>query len=185
MNTKNAPITSLLQLACSKPEHVVGNGGGALALALHCLMVREGFHVVDTTGAWRAEPFFYSGVVPRSVPWNLRDIRRIYRSYTTATAGQRRHSSYLPPLGWHGAYPDEWVFFYTKDGKANKFVLHCSLQASTRRMFVRANEEGNPENIQALGLQLDKYVPDPSRLRSNEWAGVLANERDLNEFFTK
>lgn len=77
------------------------------------------------------------------------------------------------------------MFFYTKDGKANKFVLHCSLQASSKRMFVQALEENNPGNIHNLGLQLDKYVPDPSRLKSSNWASVLANEHDLNDFFSR
>lgn len=51
INGKSAPVTSLLQLACPKPEYVAGgDGGGVLALALHCLMVRDGFHVIDTSG---------------------------------------------------------------------------------------------------------------------------------------
>ena len=35
-------LCSLLQRALHKPSSLQGNGGAALALALHCLMVREG-----------------------------------------------------------------------------------------------------------------------------------------------
>lgn len=44
-------VTALLQAALPKPAHIASSDGGAvLALALHTLMVREGFTVVDESG---------------------------------------------------------------------------------------------------------------------------------------
>ena len=36
---------------------------------------------------------------------------------------------------------------------------------------------------QTLGLSLDKYIPDPSRLKSTEWDGILTNEAALEHNF--
>lgn len=149
MSMSGSPLSQLLQVALPKPAYLSNtDGGAALALALHCLMIRDGYTVVDS--------------------------------------GQRvRHSVYMPPSDWNGRFKDEWVFKYTKDGKANKFTLHCSLQSQSKRMFVHASEEHNINNIQILGLQLENYVPDTSKLKSNQWSGVITNETSLVELFCK
>lgn len=148
---KQDTLTDLLALAVPKPAHIANSdGGAALALALHCLMVRDGFTVEEAA----------------------------------SSSGRRQRSSYAPPAEWNGRFSDEWVFSYTKDGKANKFVLHCSLQSASRRMYVHSSELGNLPNVQVLGLLVDNYVPDAKRLKSNEWAGVLQQEGKLVEMFS-
>lgn len=116
---KQDTLADLLQLAVPKPGYIAASGGAAaLALALHCLMTRDGFTVEGAT----------------------------------AGLGQKRPSSYTPPADWNGKFQDEWVFTYTKDGKANKFVLHCSLQAASNRMYIHCSELGNLGNVHVLGL---------------------------------
>jgi hypothetical protein len=89
-----------------------------------------------------------------------------------------------PPAGWHSKFKHEWVFSYTRPGKANKFVLHCSLQIQTNRMFVHASEPLNESNIQILGLSLDNYVPNPEPLSSGRWEeGVVQRADGLHEMF--
>lgn len=137
----------MLEAALPKPAHIATSDGGAvLALALHCLMVKEGFTVVDQSG-------------------------------------RKKHSVYCPPSDWNGIYLDQWVLVYTKDGYAHRFVLHCSLQVTTKRMFIHASEEGNQNNVCVLGLQLDNYVPDPTILKSNSWEDVVQNQVKLSELF--
>lgn len=148
---KQDSVTGLLALACPKPCHIASGGGGAvLALALHCLMVRDGF-------------------TPLGVP------------------PERCHSTYTPPPGWNGAYKDEWVFHYTKDGFANTFTLHCSLQLKSGKMFVHASEENNLHNIQVMGFQLENYVADPLLLKRNDWdvEGIVTNQQSMVAMFMK
>mmetsp|Transcript_27634 Transcript_27634/g.70399 ORF Transcript_27634/g.70399 Transcript_27634/m.70399 type:complete len:240 (-) Transcript_27634:877-1596(-) len=145
-------LTSLLALAWHKPASLASPGAG-LALALHCVMIREGFSVEESD---------------------------------TAAAGKRvRHSSYSPPAAWQMEGPNEWNFVYSHPGKANRFKLTVSLHEKSGRTFVHASEAGNPNNIQILGLQLDKYIPDASLLRKTDWSDILHNEDALNEFMTK
>lgn len=40
--------------------------------------------------------------------------------------------------------PAQWIFEYTKPGKARKFTVHLSLQAASKRMFIHCSEEANP-----------------------------------------
>lgn len=146
---RDAPLSQLLQVALPKPAHLANTDGGpALALSLHCCMVREGYTVLDT-------------------------------------AERTRQSVYMPPADWNGRYKDEWIFHYTKDGKSNKFTLHCSLQPQSKRMFIHASEENNLNNVQILGLQLDNYIPEPSRLKGNDWNAVITNEDSLIQLFTQ
>lgn len=49
------------------------------------------------------------------------------------------------------------------------------------RMFVQATEEGNPENVQILGLQLDNYFPSTAGLKQG-WGDSLLNEGKLIHF---
>eukprot|EP00887_Chlorella_sp_A99_P004671 scaffold4.g4671.t1 len=96
----------------------------------------------------------------------------------------RPQQSWQPPKDWATRYPDEWVFLYSLPGAALRFRLHCSLQAQTRRMFIHASEIDSQDmplkdNIQVMGLQLDNYVPDPARLRTRSWEGLVANEHTL------
>lgn len=121
-----------------------------VALALHCLMVREGFSVVDET--------------------------------TTADQ-RRRQSAYTPPLNWQEHGPNEWGFVYSRSDKVNRFAVIINLHPTGSRIFVHASEEHNPHNIQVLGLQLENYVPDASKLKSNSWEGILANDDLLTHNF--
>ena len=100
-------------------------------------------------------------------------------------SGQGGIPGYAPPAGWHSKFKQEWVFSYTKPGKANKFVLHCSLQLQTNRMFVHASEPLNESNIQILGLALENYVPEAEKLSSGSWDGVLQRADGLQEMFTQ
>lgn len=44
----------------------------------------------------------------------------------------------------------------------------------------------NPQaNVCVLGLQLENYVPDPSILKSNNWAGAVTNTLKLHDLFTE
>ncbi|GLC40295.1 hypothetical protein PLESTB_001806400 [Pleodorina starrii] len=131
-------LAQLLEKACPRPSYLASSDGGpALALALHCLMVEAGFVLAPEGGqGGSSDP----------------------------------EARFVPQKDWNGMFLDQWVFTYTKPGKARKFTMHCSLQARTKRMFVHSCEENNYANVCVLGLQLDNYVPHPAALRSNNWA---------------
>ena len=65
----------------------------------------------------------------------------------------------------------------------NTFVLHCSLQAPSGKMFVSAREEGNSPNTQCMGLLLGKYVPRQA-LASPDWRGLPKEAEALEGMFT-
>ncbi|GFR44513.1 hypothetical protein Agub_g5779, partial [Astrephomene gubernaculifera] len=104
---------------------------------------------------------------------------------TEAGANPSPEARYMPHRNWNGDYLDQWVFEYTKPGKARKFTLHCSLQARSKRMYIHASEENNQGNTCVLGLQLDNYVPDTAPLRSNRWTGVLREAAKMKALFTQ
>eukprot|EP00200_Dunaliella_tertiolecta_P006625 CAMPEP_0202357062 /NCGR_PEP_ID=MMETSP1126-20121109/11248_1 /ASSEMBLY_ACC=CAM_ASM_000457 /TAXON_ID=3047 /ORGANISM="Dunaliella tertiolecta, Strain CCMP1320" /LENGTH=187 /DNA_ID=CAMNT_0048949885 /DNA_START=40 /DNA_END=600 /DNA_ORIENTATION=- len=146
----SSELVSLLSSAVSKPG-TVGTSGGVLALSVHCIMVRQGFNVVENP-----------------------DV----------TGKRLRRSSYMPPLDWQAAGPNEWNFLYSLGGKCHHFKLVVALHEKTGRTFVHASEDGNPNNIQVLGLQLENYVsPDSSTLKTQDWNKVLVldNEQKLND----
>ena len=58
-----------------------------------------------------------------------------------------------------------------RKGCAHGFVLHCSLQAGSGKVFLQAREEGVASNIPCMGLLLGKYVPDSQQLRQSSWDG--------------
>ncbi|KAG2449568.1 hypothetical protein HYH02_005101 [Chlamydomonas schloesseri] len=97
----------------------------------------------------------------------------------------RSDTKYVPQKDWNGLYLDQWIFDYTKPGKARKFTVHLSLQAASKRMFIHCSEEANPANTCVLGLQLDNYVPEPSRLKSNSWEGVVENASKMKGLLTE
>ncbi|EFJ49940.1 hypothetical protein VOLCADRAFT_89453 [Volvox carteri f. nagariensis] len=84
-------------------------------------------------------------------------------------------AQFLPQKDWNGTLLDQWIFTYTKPGKARKFIFHCSLQARTKRMLIHCSEENYVNNICVLGLQLENYVPNPEALKSNSWAPIPLN----------
>jgi hypothetical protein len=69
-------------------------------------------------------------------------------------------------------------------GCANIFVLHCSLQAATGKVFVHAREQGNSRNVQCLGLLLRKYIPEPALARPT-WRGLPEQAEALGEMFAE
>ena len=69
-------------------------------------------------------------------------------------------------------------------GCANVFVLHCSLQAATGKVFVHAREQGNSRNVQCLGLLLRKYIPEPAPARP-AWQGLPKQAEALDEMFAE
>ena len=112
---------------------------------------------------------------------------------------------------WNTRFTDEWVFEFTRyavngdvhplcsviditqdaidaawvcrRGCANTFVLHCSLQAASGKMFVHAREAGGSANAHCLGLLLSKYIPEPGPLASSSWQGLPAEAEALEEMF--
>ncbi|KAF5827100.1 hypothetical protein DUNSADRAFT_1320 [Dunaliella salina] len=90
----------------------------------------------------------------------------------------------MPPLDWQAAGPNEWNFVYSMGGKCHNFKLVVALHEKTGRTFVHASEDGNPNNIQVLGLQLENYVnPDSNTLKTQDWnkVMVLDNEQKLKD----
>ncbi|GLI63437.1 hypothetical protein VaNZ11_006328, partial [Volvox africanus] len=148
-------LIQLLEKACPRPSYLSSTDGGPiLALALHCLMVNDGFVLAGEEGQGIAD-------------------------LTTR---------FLPQKDWNGKLLDQWMFFYTKPGKARKFTLHCSLQGRTKRMFIHASEENNLANIRVLGLQLENYVSHPNTLASNSWSAqepVVRNAAKMSELMTE
>ncbi|GIL78016.1 hypothetical protein Vretimale_7351 [Volvox reticuliferus] len=136
-------LIQLLEKACPRPSYLAPTDGGPiLALALHCLMVNDGFILASEGGQSIADPA----------------------------------TRFLPQKDWNGKLLDQWIFFYTKPGKARKFTLHCSLQGRTKRMFIHASEENNLANICVLGLQLENYISRPNTLASNSWRAPPGQE---------
>lgn len=93
-------------------------------------------------------------------------------------AGRLLKAGSIVPADWN-QLEHVWVFEYSRPGADNKFRLACSLQSTTRRMFIHAAEvdqgsEGEPlqDNICVMGLQLDNYVPAGDRCsKSTSWEG--------------
>lgn len=106
----------------------------------------------------------------------------VREGFATAERGQpATQSRYAPPVGWRGVHQDEWVFEYTKQGKANRFVLHCSLQSQTGRMFIHASEANNKENVQVLGVSLSNYVVPNVSLQTATWEQGVQQQAVLEE----
>lgn len=134
--------TDLLGRLCQGPKQLgdLGQGAPLVTLALHCIMMNEGFKIALSSGQQRTKGL---------------------------------------PVDWNTKYIDEWIFEYTRKGCASVFILHCSLQATSGKMFVQARETGSPSNFHNLGLQLGKYISDPSKCKSNTWQGVIDQEEVL------
>lgn len=93
---------------------------------------------------------------------------------------------FAPPANWR-QHPHEWIIQYTRPKAASPFVLRCSLQEATGRLFIHASETGpdsmpRRENIQVLGLQLANYA-SKERCEGKSWVGCIQNERTLMEMF--
>jgi hypothetical protein len=93
---------------------------------------------------------------------------------------------FSPPANWR-QHPQEWIIQYTRPKALSQFVLRCSLQEATGRLFIHASETGpdnmpRRENIQVLGLQLANYT-SKERCEGKSWLNVIQNERTLMEMF--
>jgi hypothetical protein len=93
---------------------------------------------------------------------------------------------FAPPANWR-QHPQEWIIQYSRPKAISPFVLRCSLQEATGRLFIHASETGpdhmpRRENIQVLGLQLANYT-SKERCDSKSWEDVIQNERTLLEMF--
>lgn len=79
------------------------------------------------------------------------------------------------------------IFRYVYPGKEGVFLLHCSLQEATQRLFVQVSEDGNRQNVQVMGLQVDRSVPDSEQFREatriGTWEGVVRNQTSVVEMF--
>uniref|UniRef100_A0A7S0Y9I7 PI31 proteasome regulator N-terminal domain-containing protein n=1 Tax=Polytomella parva TaxID=51329 RepID=A0A7S0Y9I7_9CHLO len=140
-------LLKLLHSAAPQPSYISSKDGGSIvSLCLHCLMVQDGFTIIDDST-------------------------------------RKRHSKYQPPVDWSSQFPDQWIFRYSKESKVNCFVLHCSLQTRSGRLFIHASEENNPSNIQVLGLLVPNYVLDPSKIKENSWKGVIDGEDKMIDLF--
>ncbi|GAB4823930.1 hypothetical protein N2152v2_010976 [Parachlorella kessleri] len=149
-------LDDLLGQAVGSPSHVKPNERGAalLALGLHCMMVEHGFVALGLRGGTQG-----SG--------------KLYR----------------PPADWNNGHY-EWIFYYARKGMANRFRLHIAFQPATGRVFCHASELTWTDeaplvgNIVTLGLQLEKYVPDPAAAATKaDWTGVIVNQAQLVRFF--
>jgi hypothetical protein len=95
---------------------------------------------------------------------------------------------FAPPANWR-QHPQEWIIQYTRPKAVSSFVLRCSLQEATGRLFIHASESGadsmpRRENIQVLGLQLVNYA-SKERCEGKSWVGAIDSERTLKEMFTE
>ena len=95
---------------------------------------------------------------------------------------------FTPPGLWR-QFPNEWLFAYTRPGASRTFLLRCSLQDATKKMFIHASEldlEHMPkhDNIQVLGLLMLNYV-DPEKCDSISWDGVVQNEEAMADMFAQ
>ncbi|GBF94135.1 hypothetical protein Rsub_07122 [Raphidocelis subcapitata] len=100
--------------------------------------------------------------------------------------GPRPATPDAPPPGWDKAFPDEWVFEYTHPGKAEKFVLHCSLQRASGRMLAVASEGGALGNRHMLGLQLANYVPGgAAALDADGWDRAVVKQAAILDMVSR
>ena len=60
-----------------------------------------------------------------------------------------------------------------RQGYSNAFVLHCSLQAASGKVFVHAREVDNDSNVHILGLLVSRYIPDAARCQEPSWDGKV------------
>mmetsp|Transcript_9110 Transcript_9110/g.23303 ORF Transcript_9110/g.23303 Transcript_9110/m.23303 type:complete len:287 (+) Transcript_9110:467-1327(+) len=154
-------LPRLLERAVPRPRSVVSSdGGAALALSAHCLMVAEGFTVID-------DPASAAG--PRRC---------------------KRTSIYNPPAGWNDVSPGEasdgrprqWVFEY-KYGACGHFLMYCTLHPGADKLFVHAGQAGNADNVQCCALRLSQYLHASELAECGSWDEVLLEEELLADMF--
>jgi hypothetical protein len=130
----------------------------------------------------------------------------VAHNFNLLDSKDKRARSNRPPPGWASVVADsnEWVFKYTRSGSPAKFLLHCSLQEQTGRLFVFACEmdaEGAPaeHNIQRLGLVVENYCTTASfnpplssdtidtnnSNTSKSWDVLIQNTTKLEEMFVQ
>ncbi|KAK9803016.1 hypothetical protein WJX72_000422 [[Myrmecia] bisecta] len=95
----------------------------------------------------------------------------------------KQKAAYRPAGDWNSRYENEWVFEYTRPGYRNVFVLHCSLQTTSGKMFVHGSEQSDQRNISYMGLNLQKYIPDLAACTGASWAGVVQNQDAMTSQF--
>ncbi|GMH41295.1 hypothetical protein BSKO_09205 [Bryopsis sp. KO-2023] len=171
MKDERAPgseqLSDLLSQCFKSPTSVPLQGSlrrsGILALCLHCMMVKAGFRTAANAPPARS---LLSKINPFSRPLSV----------------------FTPPQSWLCLLPSsEFIFRYTYPGKEGVFILHCSIQESTERMFVQVSEDGNRKNIQVMGIQVDRNVPDSPEYkkacRTGKWTGVMKNQTAVADMF--
>lgn len=126
----------------------------------------------------------------------------VAHNFNLLDSKDKQARSNRPPPGWASVVADsnEWVFKYVRSGSPAKFLLHCSLQEQTGRLFVFACEmdaEGAPmeHNIQRLGLLVDNYsttasfnppTNDATNIStSRSWETMIQNTTKLEEMFVQ
>uniref|UniRef100_A0A061R0Z6 Uncharacterized protein n=1 Tax=Tetraselmis sp. GSL018 TaxID=582737 RepID=A0A061R0Z6_9CHLO len=149
---------SLLPKAVAKPRLVSTDSGGAtLVVALHCLLVKEGF-----------QRTYRHGPMPVSSS-PLKSVLRLLRS------------PYYLEGSFRGDEDNTWLLEYTRRDAPGLFVLQCSLAKGM--MIVCGAEVDNPDNCNMLSLRVSKYVPELARCRQTRWEGVFDNGAALAEMF--
>ncbi|KAG2428808.1 hypothetical protein HXX76_011508 [Chlamydomonas incerta] len=152
---EDSKLAELLTKACPRPAFLASTGGGPCLALSVHVLMVEAGFVLQTSEA------------------------------NAISRNSKLDGKYVPQKDWNGLYLDQWIFEYTKPGKARKFTVHLSLQAASKRMFVHCSEEANPANTCVLGLQLDNYVPEPARLKTNSWEGVVVNAAKMKGLLTE
>uniref|UniRef100_A0A7S1SGF2 Uncharacterized protein n=1 Tax=Tetraselmis chuii TaxID=63592 RepID=A0A7S1SGF2_9CHLO len=152
-------LPRLLEQAVPRPRSVGSPDGGALlSLAAHCLMVHEGFTVVDHAAHKRTSIF------NPPAGWNSSLAGSSGEPVTVGKCDQRK----------------QWVFEY-KYGSCGQFIMYCTLHDETGKMFVHARQADNEDNLQVLGLRLSHYIPQVDSHSS--WDEVLVEEELLYDMF--
>mmetsp|Transcript_32765 Transcript_32765/g.92956 ORF Transcript_32765/g.92956 Transcript_32765/m.92956 type:complete len:247 (-) Transcript_32765:56-796(-) len=160
-------LETLLPKAVPEPRRVSTEDGAALlVVALHCLMVQDGYRFQRVVQA-----------DPTKKPSFL-------RSLDPAALLRPFQSEYFLHHSWNmGPYPNLWMLEYTREDAPGSFMLQCSL---AKGMLVACgSEECNPNNINMVGLLVSKYVPELVVCRQRSWHGVFENQDALVEAFTE
>lgn len=108
--------------------------------------------------------------------------------FSTIDENNKPIKGFTPPGLWR-QYPNEWLFAYTRPGSGSTFLLRCSLQDATGKMFIHASEldtEYAPkkDNIQLLGLLLPNYI-DVEQCSGMSWEGAVQNEETMRGLFAQ
>eukprot|EP00191_Tetraselmis_sp_GSL018_P011203 CAMPEP_0177606340 /NCGR_PEP_ID=MMETSP0419_2-20121207/17249_1 /TAXON_ID=582737 /ORGANISM="Tetraselmis sp., Strain GSL018" /LENGTH=264 /DNA_ID=CAMNT_0019100683 /DNA_START=340 /DNA_END=1131 /DNA_ORIENTATION=- len=140
------PVTEILR---STGHGSCEGSASYLALAVHCVLINEGFEVHTETS-------------------HASEYLSLKENLYTLPSDWKPTSRPCETEGYEG----QWIFRYRYGTEL--YVVSCSIHLSGK-LFIHAFQVGNPDNLQVLGLNPKRYVFDSGIGAVYSWDDVLFN----------